>query len=204
MYQEKITISGLHYIAYGLGLFFGTQLGTRLSDRIYRTLKQRNHGQGRAEYRLPLIIGFSLLSPASLILYGWTINPKIHWIVPTIGAFFFGIGYILPTQCYISYTIECYGKHSASASAATNVFRNIAGFAFPLFGPLLYKKLGWGWGNSLLALVLLISALPTTLVLWWFGAKLRARSKHASADEDDEAPVALLAVDRTVAQKPYV
>jgi MFS family permease len=201
VYHERIAISGLHYIAYGLGLFVGTQLGTRLSDRIYRKLKQRNRGQDRAEHRLPLLMSFSLLSPASLILYGWTINPKIHWIVPTIGAFFFGVGYIVPTQCTIAYTLECYGKHSASASAATNVFRNIAGFAFPLFGPLLYKKLGWGWGNSLLALVLLMSAVPTTLVLWWFGARLRARSKHASGDEDDEVVVAVVPVGEVVVQK---
>ncbi|KAL2181144.1 major facilitator superfamily domain-containing protein [Thermothelomyces heterothallicus CBS 202.75] len=31
--------------------------------------------------------------------------------------------------------------------------RSIAGFAFPLFAPLMYRSLGYGWGNSFLAFV---------------------------------------------------
>jgi len=51
---------------------------------------------------------------------------------------------------------------------------NLAGFSFPLFADQLYGKLGYGWGNSLLAFVALFVGVPIPIMLWWYGARIRA------------------------------
>lgn len=40
--------------------------------------------------------------------------------------------------------------------AAIMVLRSLAGFGFLLFAPAMYDKLGYGWGNSVLAFVALV------------------------------------------------
>lgn len=51
--------------------------------------------------------------------------------------------------------------------------RSIGGSIFPLIGPLLYKKLGQGWGNSVLAAIdLVLCAAP--VLLYIYGPRWRA------------------------------
>ena len=51
------------------------------------------------------------------------------------------------------------------------------GFCFPLFAPQLYSALGYGWGNSVLALVALVCAVPLPFVLWFWGKDIRAKGR---------------------------
>jgi hypothetical protein len=76
-----------------------------------------------------------------------------------------------------AYVMDSFRTHVASASAASQLLRSITGFAFPLFAPSLYAKFGYGWGNSLLAFVFMAIGVPAPLILWKYGAKLRAMGK---------------------------
>ena len=49
--------------------------------------------------------------------------------------------------------------------------------------PALYDSLGVGWGNTLLALVTVGLAIPSPVLLWFYGSKLRARSPIAAGKE---------------------
>jgi hypothetical protein len=51
------------------------------------------------------------------------------------------------------YMIDAYTKYAASAIAAGNILRSISAALLPLAGIPLYDKLGYGWGNSLLAFI---------------------------------------------------
>ena len=42
---------------------------------------------------LPIIFGAPFI-PASLFLYGWTVEFKVHWIVPIFATVLTGIGFI--------------------------------------------------------------------------------------------------------------
>ncbi len=55
--------------------------------------------------------------------------------------------------------------------------RSVAAFAFPLFAPKMYQTLGYGWGNSTLAFVYLAVCVPAPVILWKYGATLRAKGK---------------------------
>lgn len=179
-YNESVGIGGLNYISLGLGFFIGSQLSARLIDRIYKKLKARNGGVGTPEFRTPLLLIGALAIPAGLFIYGWTAQYRTHWVVPNIGAVVFAIGAIMSFQCIQTYLVDAYTRYAASALAAITVLRSLAGFGFPLFAQYMYNALDYGWGNSLLAFVGIGIGIPAPLLLWKYGAKLRAMSPFAA------------------------
>ena len=52
VYHDRVGIAGLHYLALGVGLSVPSQINARLMDKIYTSLKARNGGVGRPEFRL--------------------------------------------------------------------------------------------------------------------------------------------------------
>lgn len=46
------------------------------------------------------------------------------------------------------------------ALAAVSFLRALAGFAFPLFAPSMYKAVGYGWGGTILALAVIVVGCP--------------------------------------------
>ncbi|KAK2006352.1 major facilitator superfamily transporter [Colletotrichum eremochloae] len=182
-YGQSIGISGLNYISLGLGFFIGAQTGAPLQDRIYAALKRRyvpDGGPGRPEFRVPMMVPGALLVPVGLLIYGWTAQNHTHWIAPNIGAVVFSAGTIIGFQCIQGFLVDTYTKYAASAVAAATVLRSLAGFGFPLFAPSMYDKLGYGWGNSLLALLGVVIGWPGPLLLWKFGPTLRKKSQYAA------------------------
>ncbi|KAN0096123.1 MFS multidrug transporter-like protein [Hyaloscypha variabilis] len=179
-YHESVGIGGLNYISLGVGFFLGTQICAPCQDLIYRTLKKRNDGVGKPEFRVPLMIPGALLVPIGLFIYGWTAEYHTHWIVPNIGAAIFAAGVIIGFQCIQTYIVDSYTRYAASAVGAATVLRSLAGFGFPLFAPYMYAKLHYGWGNSLLAFVAIGLGWPAPILLWKFGERLRKKSTFAA------------------------
>jgi hypothetical protein len=103
-------------------------------------------------------------------------RPNVHWIAPIIGTGIVGLGLIFTLTPGQTYLVDAFGIHSASAVAATLVMRNAFGTVLPLAGPGLYKKLGYGWGNSVLGFIVL-AFIPTPLFLILFGSRIRARER---------------------------
>ncbi|KAH9886195.1 major facilitator superfamily transporter [Xylariomycetidae sp. FL2044] len=176
-YGQTEAQSGLHYLAIVLGYTIAAQAGGRLMDILWKYLKARHDDDTAPEYRVPLMIPGAILIPMGLLIYGWTAESRTHWIVPDIGICIFGCGIILSTQALQAYVTEAYRKYVASASAASQFLRSIAGFAFPIFAPVMYGGLGYGWGNSILALTFVVIGWPAPFLLWQYGAKLRAMGK---------------------------
>ena len=183
-YHETIGVGGLNYISLGLGYLVGTQSTARLNDTIYKILKKRSGKDvGQPEYRLPLLVPGALLVPVGLVWYGWSAQKQLHWIMPNIGIAIFGVGTKIASQCTQTYAVDTYTLYAASAGAAGTFLRSLAGFGFPLFAPYMYDSLGYGWGNSLLALIALSLGVPAPFLLWRYGPWLRARSQYAVGDE---------------------
>lgn len=179
-YHQSVGIASLHYIAVGLGFFIGLQINTFFLDRIYKKLKQRNDGVGKPEFRVPLMVPASILIPIGLLWFGWAAQARTHWIVPDIGVCVFGIGAMLSLQCSQTYIIDTYQKYAASGMAASVVFRSLAGFAFPIFAPFMYEKLKYGWGNTVLALIGVVIGIPSPILFWFYGERLRKQSPFVS------------------------
>ncbi|KAF2717106.1 MFS general substrate transporter [Polychaeton citri CBS 116435] len=179
-YHESRGISGLNYIALGLGPIIGAQISALVNDRIYRGLKARNNGVGKPEFRLPLMIPGCLLVPIGLFWYGWNAQAHTHWILPNIGILIYSCGGIFGFQCIQTYVVDAYTTYAASAMAAIALGRCILAFIFPLLVKSLYGALGYGWGTSLLAFIAIALGVPAPILLWYYGAKLRERSPYAA------------------------
>jgi hypothetical protein len=61
--------------------------------------------------------------------------------------------------------------------AAEQFSNSMVAFLFPLFAPSMYQALGYGWGNSILALAGTLVAFPLSIFLWKHGEKLRAKAR---------------------------
>lgn len=180
VYGESPGIAGLNYISIALGSFLGIIVTFRYIDRIYRRLKEKNGGVGRPEFRMPSMVVGSAFVTVGLFWFGWSVQGRVHWIMPNIGIVIFSAGTISCLQSMQAYTVDTYTRFAASAMAAVAFLRSLAGFGFPLFAPYLYKALGYGWGASVLAFISLGIGFPAPFIFWFFGARLREMSKYAA------------------------
>lgn len=178
-YNESIEISGLHYIAVALGEIAGSQICAKLMDSLYHRLKARANGEHSPELRTPSIFPGALLGPLGLFLYGWAAAYRWHWIVVDIGAFITMLGMQITSMPLQAYVMEAYPEHTSSAGGATQFLRSLTAFLFPLFAPRMYKVLGYGLGNTTIGLIGLAVGLPAPLVIWYYGAKLRAKASSS-------------------------
>lgn len=97
VYDFKLWQVGLTFV----GLLVG-MLSAIASDPIWhwnylRLLRNKEEepgepGKSEPEFRLPPSIAGAPLCVIGLFWFAWTIYPSIHWIVPLIGAGFFGCG----------------------------------------------------------------------------------------------------------------
>lgn len=180
-YHESTGIGGLNYISLMIGLTVGAQVAGRLIDFFYRKLKARaSNNEGRPEFRVPVLFGSTFLLAGGLFMYGWSAKAHTHWIVPNIGAAIFGIGANMTFTALQTYTIDSYQLYAASALGGTAVARSMTGFGFPLFGEYMFDALGYGWGNSVLAFASLGIGYSGSLVLWFYGERLRKASRYAA------------------------
>ncbi|TVY56808.1 Efflux pump vrtL [Lachnellula cervina] len=168
VYHQTTLQSGLHYIALTLGYLVANTIEAEVMDRIWAHLTKKAGGETAPD---------GLLMPIGLFWYGWSAEAHLHWIMPDIGAAIFGCGFFLNTGLMLAYVLDSFGKYTASAMAASQLLRMIAGFAFPIFAPAMYTALGWGWANSTLALVALVFGSLAPITLWKFGARIRAMGK---------------------------
>ncbi|KAI0013864.1 hypothetical protein F4779DRAFT_561657 [Xylariaceae sp. FL0662B] len=142
-------------------------------DWIYRSLQTRANGQRSPEYRAPYMIPGVVLIPVGIFWYGWSASSVVHWIMVDIGAAIFTCGSFMLSQAMLAYQLDEFVELGASANAATRLFSNVLGFAFPIFAPQLHQSLGYGWGSSLLAFVFIALGGPIPLIVWVWGEKLR-------------------------------
>ncbi|KAF1952477.1 MFS general substrate transporter, partial [Byssothecium circinans] len=173
IYSYSTFETGLVFLAGGVGTLIGLFYIGTFSDR---TLKKKA-AAGKPvtpEDRLSLIITLpgALTFPMGLFIYGWTAEKHVHWIVPQIGTAITGFGSILIFTGIQTYLIDAFEEYAASVIGANAVLRGLAGALIPLGGLDLYRAIGWGWGNTLLAFVALVFA-PVPMVFGVYGGRIR-------------------------------
>lgn len=92
-YGWSVEVSGLSYIGLGLGMFSGVVVQAMVGDRMMKWLEARN-GRSKPEDRLPLMALMAPTIPIAMFWFGWSADKHTHWIVPIIGTFPIGIGFV--------------------------------------------------------------------------------------------------------------
>ncbi|KAI1874036.1 uncharacterized protein JN550_002615 [Neoarthrinium moseri] len=179
VYDMKREIASLNYLSLCVGFMIGLQISHPLIDRLYSFFKTYyGREEGLPEWRVPPMVISGFLIPAGLVLYGWSAEYRLHWIVPNIGCAVLAMGLIIAFQSAQAYVVDAYSaSYAASAAAVAAFMRTMCGFSFPLFAPAMYEALNLGWGNTMLAFISLIIAIISPILLWFYGAKIRSWSR---------------------------
>ncbi|KAK4548435.1 hypothetical protein LTR36_009345 [Oleoguttula mirabilis] len=165
-----------------LSIVVGAALATALYYAyIYKVVEPDIilHGLGAPERRLVPAIVASMMMPVGLFLFGWTGNGHIHWIVSVIGIGIFTMGVFVLMQCIFVYLPLVYPQYAASLFAGNDAARSLVAFAAVMFSRPMYIGMGIGPGTSLLG-ALTAGCIGGILVLYFFGHKLRARSRFSA------------------------
>ncbi|GAA6059322.1 hypothetical protein JCM10212_005902 [Sporobolomyces blumeae] len=181
-------IAALPFISVGLGMVSAVVLNVFENKRYVRNLVAAG-GSLPPEARLPLCMFAGTVLPVGLFWFAWTTQPSVHWIVPVIAAFPFGMSMVLVFLTMFSYLIDVYWVHAASALAANSVLRSLLGFAFPLFTRQMFDRLGTQWALTLLAF-LSVAFAPIPFLFYFYGARIRAHSTFAPGHKPAAAPAA--------------
>ncbi|KAK1997085.1 MFS general substrate transporter [Colletotrichum falcatum] len=97
-----------------------------------------------------------ILISVGLLWYGWAAEVGAHWAVVDAGVAVFVFGSFLLAQAMLAYLIDEF-SHAALGNAASRMLPNVLGF-----------------GNSMLAFLFIRLGCPVPLLLWVWGARLRA------------------------------
>ncbi|OTB01881.1 hypothetical protein M426DRAFT_265408 [Hypoxylon sp. CI-4A] len=172
---------GLLYIAPTLGYASASLLGGRWADYIMHreaVKAKRYDADGKLIY-LPedrVKENFWLaasLYPAGMIWYGWTADKGIHWIVPCIANFFFGIGSMLVFSSVTTMLTEFTPKKSSAGVAVNNLVRNILACVGAIVTQPLVNALGTGWTCTMVGLFAWVTGNAAVLALKTQGHKWR-------------------------------
>lgn len=121
--------------------------------------------------------------PVGFLLYGWTAQYHLHWMLPIVGSGILGFSVLMINISIENYLTEAFEDYKASAIAVAVTMRALVGALLPLAGPSLYWRLGSGWGNTVLALIG-VAFIPALL----FAQKFVKRSRHSlKSDKGTEA-----------------
>lgn len=149
-------IAGLTYLGVGIGNLVGVAIFAALSDRYLKSKKAKGI-EMRPEDRLPFLIPGSFLLPMGLLIYGWTAEYKVHYMVPIVlgtgnvgvallGIFVSGALRMVSTKMQRdnansasqmpiqTYLVDAFTVHASSAIAANTVLRSLFGAVLPLGG----------------------------------------------------------------------
>ncbi|KAJ7138524.1 major facilitator superfamily domain-containing protein [Mycena crocata] len=130
------------------------------------------------EIRLEIGLMASIFIPTSVLIFGFSSKPSVHWIVPIIGAALYLPGIFLNFQSILMYVTSAYPAYGASVLAGNDFFRSAIASVFPLFGRAFFTNLGLGPGSALLAGISFL-LMPVFWLLLKYGHVLRQRSKYA-------------------------
>jgi multidrug resistance protein len=188
VYQEgkgwSASVTGLMFIPIAVGVLASAACAP-LVNRHYLYVSAKYNGMPPAEIRLiPMMLSCWLI-PIGLFIFAWSSQPETSWVGPMMGGLPVGFGFIFLYNSANNYLVDSYQHQAASALAAKTCIRSFWGAATVLFTVQMYHKLGDQWASSLLAFIALACcAIP--FVFYYFGAKIRARSKYAYSPGDDD------------------
>ncbi|KAI8633865.1 major facilitator superfamily transporter [Xylariaceae sp. FL1651] len=160
-YSFPPLIVGILYIPGSLGYFLASLLGGPWLDRI---MEREARKAGRYDARGHLVFYpedrvrenawiSATLYPGALVWFGWSVQNGLHWAVPSVANFFFGIGSMLVFSMATTMLTEFMPKRASSGVALNNFVRNILSATGAVVGQPLIDVIGFGWLATAIALI---------------------------------------------------
>ncbi|KAF7181492.1 hypothetical protein CNMCM7691_000710 [Aspergillus felis] len=167
---------GLTFLSLAIGNTIALIFYSLTSDRYVAHQRETKGDAFKPESRLVHLLLAAIILPLGFLIYGWTLEFHVQYIVPLIGTCAAGFSMTLSAIPAETYVVDVYEIYGASAIAAGVIFRAIAGAFLPLIGPPLYQSIGHGWGNTVLAFIAAAFIPPLGLLMRygdWFHSRER-------------------------------
>ncbi|KAI5818282.1 major facilitator superfamily domain-containing protein [Pyronema omphalodes] len=169
-------ISGLAFLGIGVGTVLAV-ISEPLSRKIYDMHAiDPDTGKRPPEARILVVCIAAVLIPVSMLWFAWTCYPmRIHWIWPILSGIPYGLGNTYVFLHANNYLVTSYDVYSASAMAGGTITRSILGGVMPLFGPLMYHRLGPNMAATVVAIIAAV-LVPIPFAFYKWGKIVRMRS----------------------------
>jgi MFS family permease len=186
-YNYSVIILGLLYIPNSLGYILASVVGGSWMDRImHREARAANRYDENGkliflpEDRLRENAWLAaVMYPGAMVWYGWTVEKGLHWIIPMIANFFFGIGSMIVFGSVTTMLTEMMPKKSSSGVAVNNFVRNIFSCVGGVVAHPIIVAIGNGWLFTILGIVTWISAFGVVWSIRRFGPRWRVQMDKA-------------------------
>jgi hypothetical protein len=127
--------AGLLYLSPLIGTILGSVIGGKVSDILAKVKAYRNNGVYEPESRLLMMIPAILVSTLGLAGYGWSIQLRTHWFVPTLcfGAIYFGC--ILGSTIAVTYCLDCHKADTIGTQVVLSLMKSKTfspGYTYPI------------------------------------------------------------------------
>lgn len=180
-YNFSEIIVGLLYIPLSIGYVLASVFGGRWIDKIMQR-EARNAGRYDESGKLIFLPEDRMrenmwlaatLFPGALIWYGWTADKGLHWVIPSIANFFFGLGSMLVFGAVTTVLTEFMPQRSSSGVAVNNFVRNIFSCVGAIVAQPLINAMGDGWLCTMVGLFAWLTGNMAILALRRWGPKWR-------------------------------
>ncbi len=178
--------TGLAFCGIGLGTMITICTEPLQRRLINRHKKDPETGQVYPEASVSMVCFAAVLCPLGQLWFAWTCHPvSIHWIWSILAGVPFGMGNGMVFIYAGNYIAGSYGIYSASAMAGNSVVRSLIGGTLPLAGTAMHRALGPNWAGTLLGL-LEVACIPIPIVFYFYGDRIRSKSKVIRKMRDEE------------------
>lgn len=175
-------VAGLAYFGMITGELIAFLVVVFTNPRYVKKL-QANNDIPVPEWRLPISMVGGVLFSGGLFWFGWSgYSGNVPWIVPVLSGLFTGFGIFSIFLSLLNYIVDAYLMFAASAIAGNTFMRSIFGGVFPLFATQMFEGMGIQWASTLIGVVAAVLA-PMPIFFYWYGKKIRAKSKFAPAPD---------------------
>lgn len=145
---------------------------------FYTQDKTRNSGRGRPEARFFTSLVTVWLFPISLLWFAFTSTGSVSYWSPIIAGGVLGFADPLLWLSMLNYITDSYPNVAASAVAAFLIPSFLIAAAMCHAGVAMFESMSTKWGFATLGFIS-IGVVVLVYVLYFFGGRLRARSKLA-------------------------
>lgn len=86
-----------------MGFIIGVTISAAVCERLVARLSEQK-GK-KPEHRMQILLYSCPFVPVGLLIYGWTVQARVFYVVPLIGTVFVGIGLVLVmvSFCHVSF-----------------------------------------------------------------------------------------------------
>ncbi|KAE9377322.1 MFS general substrate transporter [Stipitochalara longipes BDJ] len=168
-----------------LGIVFGlilvlllTPLWGRLLGMEFARAARNGQGHPPPEAMLWWAMVASPFIPISLFWMGWSAYPSVSYWSPLIGSVPFGFALLCIFISTYAYIMQTFAQYAASALVFVTFVRYICGGAMVVVAIPMFENLGVHHAMTILGAVSCLFV-PVPFVLYFWGAKIRAKSRNA-------------------------